>query len=154
MTDVRVTADTNIVASGVARLRTRPDAAPVRFVRAWQAGQFTLVQSDPLLAEVDRTLANPYFTQRLPAAERQDFLALLRRRAVITPLTVTVAGIATHPEDDIVLATALSGNAQFVVTGDHKLLALKTYQGVIIVSVHEFLALLPGLEGPAGDTTP
>ena len=145
MTDVRVTADTNILASGVARLRTRPDAAPVRFVRAWQAGQFTLVQSDPLLAEVDRTLAKPYFVQRLPAAERQDFLALLRRRAVITPLTVTVAGIATHPEDDVVLATALSGNAQFVGTGDYKLVRLKTYEGVLLVSVHEFLATLPGL---------
>ncbi len=145
MTDVRVTADTNILASGVARLRTRPDAAPVRFVRAWQAGQFTLVQSDPLLAEVDRTLANPYFTQRLPAAERQDFLALVRRRAVLTPLTVTVAGIATHPEDDLVLATALSGAAQFVVTGDYQLVRLKTYEGVLLVSVHEFLATLPGL---------
>ena len=153
MTDVRVTADTNIVASGVARLRTRPDAAPVRFVRAWQAGQFTLVQSDPLLAEVDRTLANPYFTQRLPAAERQDFLALLRRRAVITPLTVTVAGIATHPEDDVVLATALSGNAQFVVTGDYQLVRLKTYHGLILVSVHEFLATLPGLRPARTDET-
>ena len=151
MTDVRVTADTNIVASGVARLRTRPDAAPVRFVRAWQAGQFTLVQSDPLLAEVDRTLANPYFTQRLPAAEREAFLALLRRRAVLTPLTVTVTGIATHPEDDIVLATALSGNAQFVVTGDYKLVRLKTYHGLILVSVHEFLATLPGLSTARDD---
>jgi predicted nucleic acid-binding protein len=30
--------------------------------------------------------------------------------------------VATHPEEDLVLATALSGNAAFVVTGDHKLL--------------------------------
>ena len=151
MTEVRVTADTNILASGVVRLRTRPDAAPARFVRAWQAGQFTLVQSDPLVAELDRTLANPYFTQRLPEAERQAFLALVRRRAVIIPLTVTVSGIATHAEDDVVLATALSGNAQFVVTGDHKLLTLKSYQGLILLSVHEFLATLPGLTAAADD---
>jgi len=55
--------------------------------------------------------------------------------------------VATQPADDLVLATALSGRAQFLVTGDHKLLGLKTYRGVVIVSVHEFLALLPGLRG-------
>ena len=149
--DVRVTADANMLASGVVGLRSRPDAAPVRLVRAWQTGQFTLIQSDPLLAEVDRTLAKPYFTHRLPATERQAFLDLLRRRAVFTPLTATVTGIATHPEDDMVLATALSGNAQFVVTGDHKLIRLKSYEGLILVSVHEFLATLPGLSTARGD---
>ena len=102
--------------------------------------------SDPLLAEVERTLTNAYFIQRLPVAERQSFLTLLRRRAVLTQLTITVTGIAAHPEDDLMLSTALSGDAQFLVTGDHKLLGLKTYEGVVIVSVHEFLALLPGLQ--------
>jgi predicted nucleic acid-binding protein len=70
----------------------------------------------------------------------------------MTPLTVTVEGVATHPEDDLVLATAVSGGAQFLVTGDHRLLALREYEGVVIVSVREFLALLPGLlsERPEG----
>ena len=140
---VRVTADANLLVSGA--VRRRPDAAPVRLIDTWRRGAFTLLLSDPLLAEVDRTLTKPYFTQRLPVAEREAFLALVRRRALITPLTVPVTGIATHPEDDLVLVTALSGNAQFVVTGDYKLVSLKTYEGVLLVSVHEFLATLPGL---------
>ena len=147
--EVRATIDANLLASGAVRLRV--DAAPVRLIDSWRAGRFTLVLSDPLLAEVDRTLTKPYFTQRLPATERQAFLDLLRRRAVLTPLTVSVTGIATHPEDDMVLATALSGNAQFVVTGDHKLLTLKSYAGLMLVSVHEFLATLPGLTAPSSD---
>jgi predicted nucleic acid-binding protein len=56
-----------------------------------------------------------------------------------------VLGIATHPEDDVVLATALSGNAQFLVTGDYKLVERKHYQGLILVTVRAFLAMLPGL---------
>ena len=140
---VRVTVDANLLVSGA--VQRRPDAAPVRLIDTWRAAGFTLLLSDPLLAEVDRTLTKPYFTQRLPAAEREAFLALVRRRAIVTPLIATVAGIATHPEDDLVLATALSGNAQFVVTGDYKLVRLKTYEGVLLVSVHEFLATLPGL---------
>jgi predicted nucleic acid-binding protein len=58
---------------------------------------------------------------------------------------VPVTGVASHPEDDVVLATALSGSAQYLVTGDHGLLELRTYRDLIIVSVHEFLATLPGL---------
>ncbi len=151
MTDVRVTADANLLASGA--LRMRPDAAPVRFIDTWHTRHFTLILSDHLLDEVDHTLANRYFMQRLIAADRDAFRHLLRRQAVITPITVPVVGVATHPEDDLTLATAVSGQAHFLVTGDHKLLELKTYQGVIIVSVHAFLALLPGLEGPPDTTT-
>jgi predicted nucleic acid-binding protein len=101
--------------------------------------------SDHVLTEVERALAKPYFRQQLRDADRHTFLDVLRTDAVSTPLTVTVSGVATQPADDLVLATALSGDAQLLVTGDHKLLALKMYQGVIIVSVQEFLALLPGL---------
>lgn len=54
-------------------------------------------------------------------------------------------GIATHPEDDLILTTALSGGAAFLVTGDHGLLRLGSYEGVSIVTVRAFLAMLPGL---------
>lgn len=99
MTDVRVTTDANLLSSGA--LRMRDDAAPVRLTDAWLANRFTLVVSQLLIEEVERTLAKPYFTERLTVAQRTAFLDLLRRRAVITPLTVSVAGVATHPEDDL-----------------------------------------------------
>jgi uncharacterized protein len=149
MTDLLVTADTNLLASGVVRLRSHPEAAPAQFVRAWRDGQFLLVQSVPLLAEIDRTLAKRYFAQRLRDEDHAGLRQLLERRARLTPLTVAVHGVATQPEDDLVLATALSGGAQFVVTGDYKLVGLKQYQGLILVSVHEFLATLPGLQTEA-----
>jgi putative PIN family toxin of toxin-antitoxin system len=143
MTLPAVTADANLLASGA--LQLHPDAAPAQFVNAWRSGRFSLVLSDHLLTEVSNSLAKRYFVQRLGDNERTAFRRLLEREATITPITVTVSGIATHPEDDLVLATALSGGAQFVVTGDHKLVRLKAYQGLILMSVHEFLATLPGL---------
>lgn len=36
-------------------------------------------------------------------------------------------GVATHPEDDLLLATALNGGVQSLVTGDHGLLWLGAY---------------------------
>jgi predicted nucleic acid-binding protein len=143
MSDILVTADANLLTSGA--LRMRPDAALVRFLDAWLAGRFALILSDHLLGEVERTLAKPYFARRLAPEDRAVFGDLLRRRARITLLTVTVLGIATHPEDDLVLATALSGGAQFLITGDHRLLERKTYQSLMILDVRAFLATLPGL---------
>ena len=50
--------------------------------------------------------------------------------------------IATHPEDDLVLATAVSAQADYLVTGDRQLLALGTYQGVRNVRAREFIDTL------------
>ena len=76
-------------------------------------------------------------TSRRPNAP--DALALLHDEAVITPLTVEVHGIATHQEDDLILASALSGKASYLVTGDGKLRKLATYEGVTILSPRAFL---------------
>lgn len=61
-------------------------------------------------------------------------MRLLRRTAVQTPITVEVRGVATHPEDDLILATALSAGAQYLATGDLKVQRLGTYQGVRLLS--------------------
>jgi hypothetical protein len=42
--------------------------------------------------------------------------------------------VATHPEDDLILATALSGAADYLITGDSKLQKLGTFQSVTILS--------------------
>jgi len=138
---IRVTIDTTTLVSGF----LRPEPPPGRLLVAWRQRLFTLVTAAPLLDEVGRTFRNPYFARRLSPAEAQDNLALLRSEAVIVATTVMIAGVATHPEDDVMLATALSGEAQFVVTSDHGLLRLGSYRELVIVSAAQFLAMLPGL---------
>jgi predicted nucleic acid-binding protein len=46
------------------------------------------------------------------------------------------------PDDDWVLATAVAGEADVIVTGDKDLLVLKRYQGIPIVTPRGFLELL------------
>ena len=60
-----------------------------------------------LFYRTGRTLTNPYFRSRLSPTEIEAAFARLRTEARIQSITVHVAGIATHPEDDLVLATAL-----------------------------------------------
>ena len=57
-------------------------------------------------------------------------------------MTILVSGIATHPEDDFIIATALSGNADFLVTGDRQLRQLDNVNGVGIVTPREFVTIL------------
>jgi predicted nucleic acid-binding protein len=57
---------------------------------------------------------------------------------------VEVPGFVTHPEDDLILATAVASRSTFLVTGDRKLRAVGIFQCVTIPSPREFLVVLEG----------
>ncbi len=61
-------------------------------------------------------------------------------------ITVVVDGVATHPEDDHVLATVVSARARYLVTGDKKRQRLRRYRGVTILSPRDFLILLDRID--------
>lgn len=132
--------DANVLASGFVRANSA--APPVQLIDAWSRGAFTLIVSELLLDETERTLEKPYFAQRLTRAQRAKVITLLRREAVVTPLTIDITGVATHPEDDLVLAAAISAGAAYLVTGDRQLQALGSYSDVRIVSPRQFLQIL------------
>jgi putative PIN family toxin of toxin-antitoxin system len=132
--------DTNVLASGfVQRLRASP---PVQILDAWHSGLYTLIVSEHIIAELTRTLADPYFQSHISGDQAVRLVTLLKRRAILTAVTADVHGVASHPEDDVILATAVSARAEYLATGDKKLQQLRTYQGVTIVSPREFLEIL------------
>lgn len=98
--------DTNVLASGFVRTHT----APGQVLERWRADRFTLICSQVIYLELVRTLQSPYFTQRLSAEEILANLQLLARARFATLPERTIAGVATHPEDDLILATAVAGN--------------------------------------------
>ena len=53
-----------------------------------------------------------------------------------------VHGIATAPEDDLILATAVSGKATYLVTGDRQLQKVGEYRGIEVLRAREFLSQL------------
>lgn len=48
--------------------------------------------------------------------------------------------VVADPDDDIFLLCAVEARAIYLVTNDRHLLAMKSYQGVEIVSIEDFLA--------------
>jgi putative PIN family toxin of toxin-antitoxin system len=111
--------DTNVLASGVAGI-ARSESTPGEFLRRWRANGFILVVSESIVEELERTLTNPYFRGRLSSAEIDVALTSLRTEARVQPLTEPVVGVASHPEDDLIFATAVSARAHYLVTGDKR----------------------------------
>ena len=133
--------DTNVLASGLASFLIE-ESIPGQLLHAFLDDWFELIYSEYLLTEPRRTLTKSYFARRLNQDQISRVLAAMADEAAITPITVTVSGVATHPEDDLILATAVSGHADYLVTGDRQLLQLGSYQGVRILSPRAFLELL------------
>jgi predicted nucleic acid-binding protein len=100
------------------------------------------VISEHILEEIQRTLTKPYFSRFLTTEDQAAGMERFRRRATVVPITVAVEGVATQPGDDLVLATAVSGQVDYLVTRHLQLLALAEYEGVRIVSMGDFLAIL------------
>jgi putative PIN family toxin of toxin-antitoxin system len=135
---LRAVFDTNVLASGFLSHATTPG----RLLLGWKEGLFELVVSEPILEELHETLSDPYFRRRLTSEQIEENLALVRREATVVGITTQVQGVATHPEDDLVLAAALSSQAQYLVTGDAQLQRLGAYQGIAILSPRAFLDIL------------
>lgn len=137
---ILATLDTNVLASGA--LATH--SAVAQIIEAWFRAEFVVVLSPYILSELDNALMKPYFTQRLGAESTARFIALVRQFARVVPLTDSFPKVASHPEDDRVLATAASGKVDYLVTGDRNLQALGKYEAVTVISPREFLRILTG----------
>ena len=138
---IRAVLDTNVLASGVLGFASA-ERAPTRLLRLWQEKRFELIVSAHILAELINTMKGAYFQQRLTMDQIGSTQRLLQDQATLAPLAAYVSGVAAHPEDDLVLAAAVSAGADYLVTGDKRFLAVGSYASVTILSPRAFLDVL------------
>lgn len=137
---IAATLDTNTLVSGF--VRRNPASPVVQVVDAWRQNRYTLVVSEFILAEFERTLAQPYFRRWLSPSQRVEAVNLVRTQARIVEVTASVQKVATHTEDDLILATAVSAGVDYLVTGDKQLQKLREYAHFTILSSAEFCQVL------------
>jgi putative PIN family toxin of toxin-antitoxin system len=89
----------------------------------------------PILAEVIRVLLEHGIADSLV----EDLVAALHLLALVTDNLHVVRRVEQDPSDDIFLAAALEGQADYIVTLDRHLLSLKQYHGVQILRPASFL---------------
>ena len=137
---IRPTLDTNVLGPGL----IGDTSAAARLLQFWSDGAFILVVSIHILEELERSFTDPYFAARVPSDRAAELVQLVATNATVIEVSVEVQGVATHPEDDLVLATAVSGEASLLCTRDKQLLKLRTFQGIEILSPGEFLRRIAG----------
>lgn len=136
---MRVVLDTNVLVSGFTA--TTPILQSI--MQAWREGIFELVVSEHILREMGIAWNKPYWQARLPPELARRAIEVVRESGIVIPVASHIEGVADHVEDDLIVATAIDGNADVIVTGDKGLLRVGTYQGVAILSPTAFRTLLP-----------
>ena len=131
---IRAVFDANTILSGMARFRTGT-RAPAVILRAWVNNEFELLISDHILDEIVRNLSKPYFVEHVDPDVYREMLIALAEQVTLVEITQTVSGVATHPEDDLVLSAAISGSADFLMTRDKPFKRVGNYQGCSISSL-------------------
>ena len=116
---MRAVLDPNVL---IASLLSK-SGAPAQIVSRWLAGEFELVVSEALLAELARALGYPKLQERIPEDDARAFLELLRQTVRLAPDPETPARRSADPGDDYLLALAEAQRA-VLVSGDQHLLAL------------------------------
>jgi predicted nucleic acid-binding protein len=82
---------------------------------------------------------------RITFQEVKDVIVKLLKAAIITSGEILAEGVSDDPADDMIIACALEGRADFIISGDHHLTDLTNYQGIKIVTPSTFLALIAAL---------
>jgi hypothetical protein len=119
----------------------KPHSNPARVIQLVHAGQVTLLASPAIMDEVRRVLSYPKLKKlhRRSPQEIERFLGKLEKIALVTPGSLAVSAVKDDPSDDIYLACAVEGNADFIVSGDHHLTDLRVFHGIRIVNPAAFL---------------
>ena len=137
---IRAVVDANTLISRI----IPPLGAPAQIMHHWRRGDLLLLTSPALLDELRRVLEYPRIAERLgwPEEQRRQFVESFETLTLTTPGMLRLPGVTRDPKDDPVVACAVEGEAEFIVSGDRDLLVLGTYQQVRVVTPREFLALL------------
>lgn len=128
---MRVVFDTNIFVSAFVFPGGSADIAITRILE----GEDALSVSPPIIHEVLGVLAEKFSRDR---EELSRVAVLLAEIGELVRPRLRVSVLADEP-DNRILEGAVAGKADIIVSGDKALCALKTYSGIRIVTLRDYL---------------
>jgi len=140
---LQITPDVNTLVEGTIS-RTGPAG---EILAAWRAGQIVLVTCEQILAQYEEVLGRPHIRsayRHITAKTIAASGAALRRYGTTVALAEIPAVVVDDPDDDVVLACAVRGEADYIVSRDRHLRDLGVHQGIPIVPPERLLPILRG----------
>jgi len=132
---LRAVLDTNVLVSAIIS-----EGKARQLLKQGIAEKYRIVTSGLILEELATVLSRPKFKTSQEEAKR--IKAALKRTADVVEVKTKVQAVKEDPKDDMLIETALDGEAQVIVTGDNHLLALKNYGAIRIIAIEEMLTYL------------
>ena len=131
--NLKAVLDTNILISALV-FGGKP-----RAVMHWLVENGSIYISQDILTETRRIIHAkfPNFLIDLARLEK-----LLKRDALCIVLGSIEVDICQDQDDNMIIETALLGRCQYIISGDHHLLALKCYQKIEIETPARFLNII------------
>lgn len=125
--------DTNILVSSLLIKNSAPSQA---IKVAEKCG--IILYSEAILVELNQVLNRKKFDKYLTIAERQYFILKFIEKAQLIEIKEIIT-ICRDQKDNKFLELGVSGNADFIITGDNDLLVLNPFRNIEIITVNEFL---------------
>ena len=126
---MRIVFDTNVVVAGIVAEGLCRELLEIHMP------EHTAIVSQVLWNEFVSTLRRKFGL----TPDDLPILALYRQHAHWCEPAKLSEAVCRDPDDDWVLATALAGEAEVIVTGDADLLTLVAYSGTDVLSPRQFL---------------
>ena len=140
---MRIVLDTNILISALITSGTPPD----RLYHAWLRDDFELVTSEAQIDEVRDVLARPRLRKYIDSREADRLITAIRLRATVLE-DVPLVRRSPDPKDDFLLAAAVAGEVDLVVSGDkNDVLALRHVEGIPIRTARGASSLVAARQG-------
>ncbi|AFZ55462.1 putative toxin-antitoxin system toxin component, PIN family [Cyanobacterium aponinum UTEX 3222] len=133
MNKLRIILDTNILISGLLLSSSR-----VGEVFDIVTQNHILLISENTFTEFYLTITKRKFDKYLSFEKRIQFLGQLKAKALLINV-IEIIDICRDSKDNKFLELAVSGKADFIVTGDNDLLVLNPFRDIEIITVSDFL---------------
>ena len=135
---IRVVLDTNVLVSALLF-----GGIPGKLIPLWKSKRITPLLSREILDEYLRVLAYPKFN-----LTKDEILFIITQEIlpwfeIVESTRKGISYVLEDPEDDKFIHCAISGKADFLISGDQHLLLLPN-PPVPILSVRDFLELIKG----------
>ena len=130
---MKVVLDTNVLVSALIKAGKPRDL----FIKLAKNKQ--LILSRTILEEFLEVIEDPKVAKYTSEQDVTIFLNTLGNTARIVHVKSRFKAVKEDPDDDIVVRAAYDGKANYIVSGDRHLLALKEFKGIRILTVDGML---------------
>jgi uncharacterized protein len=135
---MRVVVDTNVWLSSLLW-----GGQPDRITQLVELKQITAISSEEILIELTEILQKAKFQKRLNQLgfTAGEVTIIARRLMTFVVIEELLVPELRDPKDQMILATAIAGNAEVIISGDKDLLTLQSFRDISIFSPFQFLSI-------------